>query len=244
MQTPLKNLKTKTNSVSILKDLIPKGTIVGTYPFYDGNVEFRLAESDRFVIGNTQSRAVAEFWYCAAQDANKISLMADKLYPMLNEATFDILRKRWYAYKDPFARSALFFLLNRCSSLGMVSHGEFDVENFSPIATRDLKTFKMKNFNIRLVEEYAQKEAEINLFIPGKYHFDVLDIAEQKGMEESVFRHTKMLKEFAKSPSIFVYDYHPKLTTTKGYNKILLDKYGRQTTDFEQTKEIILHNVR
>tara|TARA_R110002020_G_C16185107_1_gene765129 strand:- start:168 stop:839 length:672 start_codon:yes stop_codon:yes gene_type:complete len=223
--------------------LIPKGTVISTYPFYDGNVEFRLAESDRFVVGNTQSRAVAEFWLCAIKDANKISLMADKIHPMLNEATFDILRKRWYAYKDPFSRSALFFLLNRCSSLGMVSHGEFNIDNLSPIAVRDLKTFKVKNFNIRLVEEYDQGKAEINLFTPGKYHFDVLDIAEPKGMEESSFKHTKMLKVFKKQPSIFVYEFHPRLTAIKGYSKILVDQYGRQVDDASRAKEIILHNV-
>tara|TARA_Y100000592_G_scaffold70130_1_gene109083 strand:+ start:1270 stop:2001 length:732 start_codon:yes stop_codon:yes gene_type:complete len=243
LQTPLKNLKTKTNSVSILKELIPKGTIVGTYPFYDGNVEFRLAESDRFVIGNTQSRAVAEFWYCAVQDPARVCLIADKISPMLNEATFDILRKRWYAYKDPFARSALFFLLNRCSSLGMVSHGDFSVENFSPMATRDLKTLQTKNFSVRIVQEYEQKEAEINLFSPGKYHFDVLDIEEPKGIEESQFRHTKMLKQFSKKPTIFVYEYHPRLPTIKGYSKILIDQYGRKTKDVSTTKEIILYNV-
>jgi hypothetical protein len=243
LQTPLKNLKTKTNSVSVLKELIPKGLVIGTYPFYDGNIEFRLAESDRFVIGNTQSRAVAEFWYCAMQDPNKISLIADKMYPMLNEATFDILRKSWYAYKDPFARSALFFLLNRCSSLGMVSHGEFNVENITPIATRDLKTFKVNNFNIRITQQYEQREAEINLFTAGKYHFDVLDIEEPKGIEESTFKHTKMLKQFSKQPSIFLYEYHPRLPKIKGYSKILLDQYGRKTQDSSAAKEIILYNV-
>ena len=242
MQTPLKNLKTKTNSLSLLKDLIPKGTVVGTYPFYDGNIEFRLAESDRFVIGSTQSKVVAEFWHCVMINPNQISLIADKFYPMLNEATFDILRKQWYTYKDPFARSALFFLLNRCSSLGMVSHGEFCAEGFSPLSVRDLKTFKTKNFNIRLVEEYLQKEAEINLFMPGKYYFDFLDIAEPKGIEESPFRHTKMLKQFSKQPSIFVYEYHPRLPATKGYLKIFVDQYGRKTTE-QNAKEIILHNV-
>ena len=243
MQTPLKNFKTKTNSISTLKKLIPKGTVIGTYPFYDGDVEFRLSESDRFVIGNTQSRAVAEFWYCAIQDANKISLMAEKIFPLLNDATFDILRKRWYVYKDPFARSALFFLLNRCSSLGMVSHGEFNTESFSALAMRDLKSFEMKNFNIRLVEEYSQKEAEINLFTPGKYHFDVLDIEEPKGIEESKFKHTKMLKSFVNQPSIFIYEFHPRLPTIKNYSKIMLDQYGRETKDASIAKEIVLYNV-
>ena len=243
MQTPLKNLKTKTNSISTLKKLIPKGTVVGTYPFYDGEVELRLSESDRFVIGNTQSRAVAEFWYCAIQDANKISLIADKIFPLLNEATFDILRKRWYTYKDPFTRSALFFILNRCSSLGMVSHGEFNIELFSPLSMRDLKSFEMKNFNIRLVEEYSRKEAEINLFTPGKYHFDVLDIEEPKGIEESKFKHTKMLKSFSNQPSIFIYEFHPRLPTIKNYSKIMLDQYGRETNEPINAREIILHNV-
>lgn len=243
MQTPLKNLKTKTNAISTLKELIPTGTVIGTYPFYDGNVEFRLAETDRFVIGNTQSRAVAEFWHCVMKDSNKISLMAGKLYPMLNESTFDILRKQWYTYTDPFVRSALFFLLNRCSSLGMVSHGEFGSDNFDLLSVRDLKNFRVKNFSIKLIEEYSQNEAEINLFMAGKYYFDVLDITEPRGVEESSFRHTETLKKFKKTPTIFVYEYHPRLPNIKGYSKILLDQYGRKTTE-QNAKEIILHNVR
>ena len=243
MQTPIKNLKKQTNSISILKDIIPKGSVIGSYPFYDGNVEFRLAESDRFVIGMTQSRQVAEFWHCLLEDANKISLIAEKIFPTLNEATFDILRKGWYSYKDPFVRSALFFLLNRCSSLGMVSHGAFETSNYNPIALRDLKTFQAKNFNIQLVEEYDNSKVELNLFCPGKYHYDVLDIAEPKGIEESTFKHTKSLKEYRKSKSIFLYEYHPKLETTKGYSKILVDQYGRITTNSDIAKEIILHNV-
>lgn len=243
MQTPIKNLKNQVNCISVLKEIIPKGTVVGSYPFYDGNVEFRLAESDRFVVGMTQSRQVAEFWYCLLEDANKISLIAEKLYPTLNEATFDILRKGWYNYKDPFVRSALFFLLNRCSSLGMVTHGDFETKNYNPIALRDLKSFQVKNFNVKLVEEYETDKIDINLFSPGKYHYDVLDIAEPKGIEESVFKHTSFLKQFAKKPSIFVYDYHPKLMSYRKYKKILIDQYGRQTQDAENAKEIILHNV-
>ena len=115
--------------------------------------------------------------------------------------------------------------------------------NFSPLAMRDLKSFQIKNFKIKLVEEYSQKEAEINLFTPGKYHFDVLDIEEPKGIEESRFKHTKMLKGFYNQPSIFVYEFHPRLPTIKNYSKIMLDKYGRETEDTSNAKEIILHNV-
>ena len=79
--------------------------------------------------------------------------------------------------------------------------------------------------------------------MPGKYYFDFLDIAEPIGIEESAFRHTKMLKQFRNQPSIFVYEYHSRLPATKGYSKILVDQYGRQTQNSSTAKEIILHNV-
>jgi hypothetical protein len=44
--------------------------------------------------------------------------------------------------------------------------------------------------------------------------------------------------------AVIVFKAHRALLKTPGYEKVLLDKYGRQTTAFEQTKEIILHNVR
>ena len=47
-------------------------------------------------------------------------------FPLLNEVTFDILKKD-VRLQDPL-HEALYFFLNRCSSLGMVSHGEFDAE--------------------------------------------------------------------------------------------------------------------
>lgn len=243
MQTPIKNLKSQTNCISILKKIIPKGTIVGSYPFYDGNVEFRLAESDRFVVGMTQSKQVAEFWFCLIQDPKRVSLIAEKLYPSLNNATFDILKKNWFNYKDPYVRSALFFLLNRCSTLGMISHGEFDTKNYNPLALNNLRSFKVDNFNIQLVEDCERKNIEINFFSPGKYHYDVLDVTEHRGIEESTFQHTKKIKDYKNIPSIFLYEYHPKLLKEKHYKKILIDKYGRQTEDLNSAKEIILHNV-
>ena len=102
MRSPIKNLKKRTNSLTILKDLIPKGSVVQTYPFYDGVIEFSLAESDRYAIGCTTSPVVYEFWEFAMQDPKKISLIADKMFSIMNENTFDILKSSWYSYKDPF----------------------------------------------------------------------------------------------------------------------------------------------
>ena len=118
MRSPIKNYKKQTNSLSAIKQLIPKGSIVESHLFYDGSTEFNLAESERFVIANTNKYVVYEFWSCAMEDPKRIASIAEYMFPVLNEQTFDILQKEWANYKDPYMRSALFFLLNRCSSLG------------------------------------------------------------------------------------------------------------------------------
>ena len=246
MRSPIKNLKNKTNSFSTLKTLIPKGSIVQTYPFYDGALEFALAETDRYAIGCTKSLVVHEFWTYVAKDPKRISLIADKMFPIVNENTFDILKTNWYSYKDPYVRSALFFLLNRCSSIGMITHGELDRKNYNPISLNELRTFKINNFHSLFLDgekEYRTlPNSDFNLFSGGNYFYDILSTERVVGLEESPFHHTKMLKEFMNSPTIFIYNYHPRLAKIKDWDKIFLDQYGRQTAQ-QNAKEIILHNV-
>jgi hypothetical protein len=248
MLSPIKNLKHKTNSTSLLKELIPKGSVVQSYPFYDGNIEFSLSESDRFVVGTTKSKVVKEFWECASVDPNRIASISQKFYPNLNENTFDLLKSNWYTYRDPYVRSALFFLLNCCSDIGMISYGEFDTSNYNPISLNYLKSFKADNFFIYLLEENedynTNDKADFNLFNGGNYFYDVLETEKIIGAEESEFRHTKFLKHFSKIPSIFVYNYHPRLEKNREYSKILVDQYGRKVNNSDNAKEIILYNVR
>ena len=247
MRSPIKNLKNKTNSISKIKELIPKGSVVQTYPFYDGAVEFSLSESDRFVIGSTKSSVVAEFWNYATIDSKKVSLIAEKMFPILNENTFDLFKKNWFSYKDPYVRSALFFLLNRCSSLGMITHGDLDTANYNALSLSELRLFQVSNFEILLIpenEDYnTSKHTDINLFNPGSYYFDALNTEQVIGLEESPFSHNDNLRIFSNQPTIFIYKFHPRLLKFKKYSKILLDKNGRQTDDVTNAKEIILHNV-
>lgn len=246
MRSPIKNLKLQTNSISKIKELIPKGSVIQTYPFYDGSLEFSLSDFDRFVIGCTQSPVVFEFWKYAFEDSKKISEMCEHLFPILNENTFDITKEEWYNYKDPYVRSAFFFLLNRCSSLGMITHGEFDVKNFNSIALNNLRTFKVSNFYPAYIPETKEYEmldgANFNLFVGGTYYFDLLNTEKVIGLEESSFKHASFLKNFKNKPSLFVYQYHPRLAKMKDYSKIFLDQYGRET-DENNAKEVILHNV-
>ena len=244
MRSPIKNLKRQTNSISTIKDLVPKGTIVQTYPFYDGAIEFALSESDRCVVGTTLSPVLYEFWTYTIKDPKRVSLIANKMFSILNQNTFDLLKENWHSYKDPFVRSALFFLLNRCSSLGMITHGELDTKNYNPLSLNQLRTFEIDNFFCILQEgQYTSLEkTEINIFDGGKYYYDLLSTDPIIGLEESPFKHTRMLNNFSSTPSIFIYNYHPRLSKIRDYNKILLDHNGRITTE-DHAKEIILHNV-
>jgi hypothetical protein len=126
----------------------------------------------------------------------------------------------------------------------MITHGELDTKNYNPLSLNQLKTFEIDNFFCILQEgQYTSlKKTEINIFDGGKYYYDLLSTDPIIGLEESPFKHTRMLNNFSSTPSIFIYNYHPRLSKIRDYNKIFLDHNGRITTE-DHAKEIILHNV-
>lgn len=246
MKTPIKNLKNKTNSFSIISSLIPKGSVVNSYPIYDCDLETKLSESDRFVIANSSNYVVFEFWFCLKEDPERIVQIAESLYPMLNENTFDILKKNWHSYKDPFVRSALFFLLNRCSNLGMITHGELDTKNYNAFALRDLKNWNPTNIHLNFLkpgEDFVGSAEHINLVNCGAYRASFLENEQILGQEETEIKHREILTKMKQTRSILLFKYHPALVKNANYSKVLLDKYGRQTEDLNSAKEILLYNV-
>jgi hypothetical protein len=252
MRSPIKNLKKKTNSLSKIKQIIPKGSIIESHLFYDGSLEFNLSESDRFVISSTSKYAIYEFWTCAIDNSKRVADMADYLFPSLNEQTFDILQKDWVRYKDPYIRSALFFLLNRCSNLGMITHGEFDTKNYNPFAVADLRQFAPKNFHLtsnpnKKLEEVAGsvEDSKYILIHAGKFSFNLFEHGATESIEETKFNHNKLLEQLSTTNKsvVVVYDFHPRLKKYKNkFDLIYLDESGRTTTE-NDAKEIILHNV-
>jgi hypothetical protein len=252
MRSPIKNLKKQTNSLSAVKEIIPKGSIVESHLFYDGSFDFNLAEDDRFVIANANKYVVYEFWSCVLRDAKRVADIANYMFPVLNEQTFDILQKEWAHYRDPYMRSALFFLLNRCSAIGMITHGEFNTSNYNPFALSDLRQFAPKNFHLagahnkKLEDSVGVNESCTHIFVhAGKFSFNLFEHGKTESLEELKFNHDKLLKSLSTqdTPSVIVYDYHPRLKSYKNkYNFIYLDDSGRETTE-DHAKEIILHNV-
>jgi hypothetical protein len=246
VRSPIKNLKNQTNSFSAITQLAPKGSVIDYYPLYSGNLPIKLSEVDRFVIAHTPNYVVYEFWKCVMQEPERISKIAESFYPSLNESTFDILKKNWYSYKDPFVRSALFFLLNRCSNLGMITHGELDTKNYNAFALRDLRSLKVENMHVNLLKDSRVEELGENIAVinAGKYRVSFLENEQILGEEETEIKHQQLLKKMSINKSIIIFKSHRALLKNKAYDKIMLDQHGRATTDFAQATEIILHNVR
>jgi|TARA_R110000796_G_scaffold140805_2_gene257014 hypothetical protein len=251
MRSPIKNLKKRTNSLSVIKDIIPKGSIVESHLFYDGSLELSLAEDDRFVVANASKYVVYEFWACALENPKKIADIANHLFPSLNEQTFDILQKDWARYKDPYVRSAFFFLLNRCSALGMITHGEFDTKNYNPFATNDLRQFAPKNFHLigspnkKMEETIGVVEEATHIFVhAGRFSFNLFQHGATESLEETKFNHNNLLDSLFSmdKKAAVVYDFHPRLKTYKDkFNLTFLDESGKLTNE-QNAKEIILHN--
>ena len=113
----------------------------------------------------------------------------------------------------------------------MITHGELDTKNYNSISLNELRTFKVNNFHSLFlqpgIEYQTLPETNFNLFSGGKYFYDLLNTEQVVGLEESPFYHTKMLSQFKDSPSIFIYEYHPRLSKQKSYSKIYLDQYSR-----------------
>jgi hypothetical protein len=244
MPTPIKNIKNHTNSFAAITKLINKGEVVDYYPFFSGNLASKLSSSGRFVIGHTKNYVVYEFWACLKKDPSRVAMIAESFFPTLNENTFDILKKTWYSYKDPFVRSALFFLLNRCSNIGMVTHGEFDTKNFNSFALRDLRTFNYDNLHINLLKDkqIIDFNKHITIVNAGKYRRTFLHNEEVLGLEETQIQQDFLLKKLVDRRCLLIFNYHPFISKNKNYKHLFIDQHGRTTTE-DKAKEIILHNV-
>ena len=251
MKSPIKEIN-NFKCLSELKRKIPKGSVVNSFLFFGGAIEFNLAEAERFVIAHTNRYVVYEFWHCALQDPKRIMEMSKSLFPIEDPNMFHILQENWPKYHDPYARSALFFLLNRCSESGWISAGKLNQKHFNPLALSHLGRFHPKNFFIlwdqdkELVESVREVEDSEYLFFPlGKFSYNFFEHGKNKGYEMSTIHHKNLcetLKE-KKNKWVVVYKFHPQaLKLYKGFNFTMIDKFGKVTDHTNDCHEVLIAN--
>jgi|TARA_Y100000034_G_C6897805_1_gene414354 hypothetical protein len=251
MTSPIKEIN-KFKCLGELKRKIPKGRIINSFLFFGGGLELNLAGTDRFVIAHTNRYVVYEFWHCALQDPKRIADMSKALFPIEDPNLFHILQENWPKYPDPFARSALFFLLNRCSESGWISAGKLNHKNFNPIALSHLSRFKPQNFYIlwdqdkELTESVQEADDADYLLLPlGKFSYNFFEYGKSKGYEMPTIHHKNLCETLKAKENkwVVIYKFHPQVFKLyKGFNFTMIDRHGRVTGHRHDCEEVIIAN--
>ena len=255
MKSPIKYSEGEYVAAGALKNIIPRGSVVNSFMLFSGAVELSLSQSERFVIAHTTQYVVYEFWKCAIEDSETIyqMVMSEPFNRKLHEKTFYILQENWTKYRATLVRSALFFMLNRYSSTGLISAGNLEVGNFNPIAFSYLRNFKPKNFypqydrDMTLFQSImAVTEGEYLLFPMGGLSLGVLSHGSSEGYEKATINHFKfrdLIKDMSKFKAVVLYKYHPRLLNMyRGFNIKMIDRYGKITTSKNECSEVIIAN--
>jgi len=225
-KSPIKDLRFKNLSLSLLKDLIEKDSIVNTYGLFSGNVEISLSLSDIKINAFTNKPVIYQFWYCLFENNTRLyNILTDSSFKFRGIAEYNLLQEGLTRYKDAYYRSSLFFMLNRCSTTGQVSCGEFKPDDYNPMALNYLKTFeKPELFDIFYYQNNHEKIEDVNYIFNSKKLRTLLNTQKDR----------KIIMIYNKHPGLF--DFY------KEYCLTMVDKYGHQTDDEKGCEEIIVTN--
>jgi len=251
VRTPLRE-PTPTNSLQYLKSIFPKNSVVDTFLFFGGTLEFALAQSDHIVRTHTNRYVIYEFWHCIREDPERVIQLINHFHERRHEVTTQLLQERWWSLKDQYVRAAMFFLLSAYSSNAQPSSGKLNFQNFNPVMLNRLRTCSFENLRINFYtdEDFLSGidylEGGEFLVLPiGKYSYNLFEDGKSYGPEETVISHveTKLKIDQYDGKAIVIYKPHKEVFKLyENYNITMLDKYGRQCEQYRTCEELIIAN--
>ena len=254
MRSLLKNLDNHKNTLSYLKKIIPQRSVLDSFMFFDGYLEFNLCENNIFINAHTNRFVIYEFWHCAASDSYTISelIKSEQIRRIRDKEAFYILQENWAKYKDPYIRSAFFFMLNRCSERGLISSGEFDLDRLNPISVKHLESFRASNFHLTydknetLISSIQRASNSNFLLLPmGKFSLNLFEHGKSLGLEQTSVHHKKLnlLLNGLDKKWVLIYKNHPGVCALYKENHIvMIDQYGNTTNDRNACEDIVVTN--
>jgi len=254
MKSPLKNSTLETKAASELLKVIPKGSTVESLNLFTGDLEFSLCEYGNYVTGVTTRYVIYEFWHCMFENAPRVYDIVNSDNFKFEEDLFITLQENWAKFKDQYIRTALFFMLNRCSDTGMISCGSLSKENYNRVALANLKTFrKPLNFNLLHTDvnlnEHVERstESEFRVVNVGKYNYNLFEYGKSYGLEETMIHHDKLLRLLTekKEKTVLIYNRSNALLKHEALSSLnvkLINQYGNITDDPNSTTEVIIAN--
>ncbi len=212
-----------------------------------------LSKYNRFVCARTTQYVVYEFWKCLTENPEKLYDIVTSEHFKFDEVDLPYMQKKWAHFKDQYMRSALFFLLNKCTSEGLISYGEIKANILSHADLADLKTFR-KPKDLHLIfdksafeQSLAKPHGEYTVISAGDYRYKFLDGGKAVGLEETKVDHEKLFTYFTSTDqkNILIYNYRSDII--KKYKEVsstllLIDKYGNTTDSESNCREVIIAN--
>lgn len=254
MKPPVKDLRRRYISSQFHRELIPRGSVVETFVFYSGQLEFSLTDYERFVMAHTTRPPIHEFWSCIHKDAARVyEILTSDIFKFDNENMFEILQETWPSYPNPYVRSAIFFLMNVCSDQGLLSSGQLDITSFNKHSLNRLKTYeKPANLFITLDKEenivdtiVESNPTDFLVFPLPAYSYNLFEHGTSVGFEETRINHDQLFRKLdnIKKKWIVSYPYHAEAATLyKGYDQTMINKYGKPTTSIDTCEELVIVN--
>jgi hypothetical protein len=235
-----------------LKELIPKGSVVESYLLYSGEMELNLSSKDRLVVAHTSKYPVYEFWWMIKNRGPQVASVVEDIYESFSDEILYRFQETWHEQRDPVYRSALFYVLNRCSLMCRVSCGEIDRTKLSSYAINRFKQFSADSLHLVLDKTKQVHESfndgiksDYRFFPVGQFGTNLLEAGSEGSHDMAHVHHHKLFKALnaASFKWVVLYKFHTKLLEKyKNYNIILIDKYGNRTPQQDNCEDVIVTN--
>jgi hypothetical protein len=247
MKTPIRNPLFKTKSNSVLESLIPRGSVVESFAFYSGDVEFYLANRGRFVSAYTEKDVVYDVWSTLLSGTTAAAEISSRILPFKDEKEFPLLQEEWSKFRNPDVRAALFYFLNNCSDSGYISKGNMNTTNYNPVSLSRLKKFtKPEHFHLsktdNTIVQVQESDADIVFAQFPKFIKSFLEEGINRGIEEESLSVESLAIALKDKKYVLLTEPTKFLSDMFSCNFTFVDQYGRKTTE-QNAKEVILHNV-
>ena len=254
MRSPLKDPH-DFKSAPVINRILPNQCEIKSYAFFSGQMEFSLFSKNRNFVFLTNKIGIYDFWKHVFDNPYVVAKHADAMHKQTTSSVVETYRQDLFTYREPHMRAAIFYLLNRYSDSGMISHGNFNLSNYNFLTTHHLSNlndseydFELKYYPDELSEDgidYSDPEDVILLPI-GKYKPGLLISGVGNAFDEYSFNHDRLFNALKEKENRFVICYKADrrlVDICRDYNIVYVNKYGIATSNILQASEFVITNM-
>ena len=250
LKTPLRFPGDNVAYASKIASHFPKRIRTVCSPFFTGgSVEIQLVNKGTNVYGYSYFTLLVEFWQCLLRDPNRLYKIINHFYPIEEERMFYHMQDTISNHEDIFLRSAIFYICNRSTECGNITHGKFATKNsnFNDLSMLQLTSFRTNRLHVKNCLKYTDAISEnvVNYLFcaPPKYRPESL-LMMPVAQEQLNINHVELRSILAKRNNwLLLYNFHPKLLKLyDGCSYKMMDKNFRVCDDATDAKNIIFTN--